>query len=448
MYFAVAFLVFCTACSVLAFTRHPIYGIYFYLAATYVFPPGRWWGYVFGETRWSLIAAVVTVLAVLLNRGRLIEKPMWLTNAPALAFAMYTAWMWLQFPWVLDSDTHLRGSSQYAKYLISFWVFYRIIDTKDRVRDALFGHVIGCTLLGIFAFFTGRNLGDRLDGVGGPGMDDSNTLGMYFATGAIVALGLILTQSGWRRWLSLACCAIIMEGLVLTNTRGAFLGLVAGGIVLMVFKAKVHRRLFWILAVVGLIGVASIIDQKFIDRMWSIEKVATDTQEADESARSRLVVMQAQLQMFLDYPLGSGHRGTETLSSRYLESQWLTKDPAGGGARSSHNTFMTTLVEQGFPGAMIFLWLTLWTPLAMLRLRRLESTHGDPNLTTLSASIVGALTVVFVAGNTADFLLAEVQFWLFAILVSIMHFADADKGRVNPQRISTAPNRKLGRDSQ
>jgi len=193
---------------------------------------------------------------------------------------------------------------------------------------------------------------------------------------------------------------------------------------LALYKAKTHRRLFWSLAVVGLLGFALIIDQKFIDRMWTIQDVASESEEADPSARGRVVLLQAQLRMFVDHPMGTGHRGTEALSTRYLDKRWLSSHRFDEErARSSHNTFMTTLVEQGIPGAALFVWLTLWTLLALLRMRGLEMQHGDPNITTLAATIVSALAVIFVTGNTADFLLAEVQFWLFATLVSILQFA-------------------------
>ncbi len=435
MYFAAAFLIFCVACSVLAFVRHPIYGFYFYLASIYVFPPSRWWGYLFGGTRWSLIAAGVTVFAVLLHRGKLQPKPVWLSTVPAIILAMYTAWMWLQYPWALDLQEHVSGSSQFAKYLIAFWFVYRIVDTKERVRDVLLANLLGCALLGILAFEAGRADG-RLDGVGGPGMDDANTLGMYFAASAIIGLGLLLTERGWRRWLSFGCIVIIMEGLVLTNTRGAVLALFAGGLVVTMFKAKTHRRLFWSLAVVGLIGFASIVDEKFISRMWTSRDVASESEDADTSARSRLVVAQAQLQMFLDHPMGTGHRGTAALSARYLDERWLVTDDSGS-ARASHNTFLTTLVEQGIPGAILYIWLTCWTLLAMVRLKRLDAHHGDPNLTTLAGTVGGALAVVFVAGNTADFLLAEIQYWLFATLVSILQFAAL--GRTGEQSVASGP---------
>lgn len=435
---AALFLAFSLVCTVLAFRRHPIYSFYFYLATIYVFPPGRWWGYLFGGTRWSLIAAAVVLLAVAFHRGKLQPKPHWLTSPPAIIAMLYTAWMWLQFPLALDIDEHMKGSTQFFKYTIAFWFVYRIVDSKERVSDVLLAHVLGCTLLGFYAITTGRD-GDRLDGVGGPGMDDSNTLGMYFSTGAIVALGLILAHQGWRRWLSLGCAVVILQGLVLTNTRGAFLALVGGGLVLAMFKSRQHRRLFWGLAVVGLIGMFSIMDDKFIERMYTIQDATSESEEADPSARSRVIVAEAQVRMFFDHPMGTGHRGTAALSARYVDDRWLTTDMTGERARSSHNTFLSTLVEQGVPGGLLFIWATLWTVAAMLRLKRLDAQHGDARLTTLGGAICGALAAVFVAGNTADFLMAEVQFWLFATLVSCLQFATAPSRAVQPEPAAGVP---------
>ena len=63
---AAAFVVFCLFCSAMAFIRHPIFGLYFYLASIYVHPPSRWWGYMLPDLRWALLSAGVTVLAVAL----------------------------------------------------------------------------------------------------------------------------------------------------------------------------------------------------------------------------------------------------------------------------------------------------------------------------------------------------------------------------------------------
>jgi O-antigen ligase len=338
---------------------------------------------------------------------------------------LYVIWMWIQNAWALNPEVHLRGTTQFAKCIIAFWFVYRVVDTPERLRDLLFAHMLGCALLGIFGLAMGRS-GDRLDGVGGPGIDDANTLGMYFATGAIVGLGLFITQRGWRRWVSLACIVLIVDGLVLTNTRGAFVGFVGGMLVFAYVKAKAHRRLFWGLALVGLIGSTVIIDNKFVERMATLTGVLSESVEAvdeDGSIESRIALASAQLEMFRKYRWGTGHRGTEFLSRQYLDEKWLSRNPNGElGERSSHNTFLTALVEQGIPGAILFAWLALWG-VRMTRRLRGPQYQADPGLATLTAATIAALASIFVAGNTADFLLAEVQFWLFAALVSAKMFA-------------------------
>ena len=428
MFYAAAFAILALACTILAFWRHPIYGLYLYLATTYVYPQGRWWGYLLPDLRWALLSAGVTVLAICFNLGKLRAKPIWLANAPAVILTLYCAWMWVQTPWALGVPDHLNGVVTFSKYLLGFWFVYRVVDSADRVRDLLLAHVLGCGLLGVFAQLMGRD-GDRLDGVGGPGIDDANTLGMYLVTGAIIGTGLVLTQRGWRRYLSLACLVVIANGFVLANSRGSFLGLVVGGLVLAVCKARQHRWLFWSFALVGLMGLAVVMDKAFIDRMFTIQDATSQDEDADMSSRSRVEVAKAQLQMFLDYPMGTGHRGTAALSALYLESKWLSLDKSGDqstAARSSHNTFLTTLVEQGVLGALLFIILALWSVGAMLRIRRMRGPAYDPALTTLGASMCGALAVIFAAGNTADYLLAEVQFWLFAALVSMLWLSERD----------------------
>ena len=441
MYFAAAFALFALLCTVLAFRRHPIWGLYFYLATTYVYPPGRWWGALLPDLRWALLSAAVMGLAVLYPNGKLRPKPMWLTNAPAVILFLYAVLMWLETPLAMDAAAHLNGASTFTKILLIFWFIYRMVDSKERVTEVLLAHVLGCGLLGVYAQLTGRD-GDRLDGVGGPGIDDSNTLGMYLVTGALVAVGLVLSQKGWRRYVSLFSLVIITNGFVLANSRGAFLGLVVGGVVLAFSKARQHRRMFWSFVVAALLGLTVLIDQAFIDRMFTIQDVASAAEDADQSARSRWVIAEAQLKMFLDYPLGVGHRGTAALSARYLDEKWLSKDKSGSEApaeRSSHNTFLTTLVEQGVPGALLYVALILWTLGAALRVRRLKGPNSDPALTTMAASMCGALVSVYAAGNTADYLLAEVQFWLLPTLVSVFWLSESPSVVDKPSGATFSP---------
>lgn len=432
MFSALVWLAFCGVSSVWAFTRHPVWGLSFYIATIYVHPPSRWWGSMLPDPRWALLSALITMMAIVYHRERLARKPLWIANAPVILFGAYVFWMCVQILWALDLESHINGIVRLVKYLLAFWFIYRVIETKQMLKHVMAAHALGCGLLGIFAHFTPRQEG-RLDGVGGPGIDDANTLGMYLATGAIVCMGLFLAQQGWRRWMWLVVMALIGEGFVLANSRGAFLGLAAGGMIVAVCKAREHRRMFWALAAAGLVGFASIVDPVFVERMFTIGDVAKENdEEAEMSARSRVVIFEAQLRMAAEYPHGSGYRGTVVLSPNYIDREWLTVAKGGDestAARASHNTFLTTLVEQGLPGAIIFITLVLWTLARVLRIRHLNARGADPEVTTLAAACCGALVVVFVAGVAADYLMAEVQFWLFAALVSALQLSEASTGR-------------------
>jgi hypothetical protein len=420
---ALAYLVFCAACTLLAFMRHPVWGFYFYLASFYVHPPSRWWSTMLPDLRWSLISATVLVLAVLIHRGRLRAKPVWLSNGPATILFIYAILMWVQCAWALDLETHLEGTIRFSKYMVAFWLVYRLVDSQENLRDIIFANVAGCTLLGIFCQLTGRE-GNRLDGVGGPGLDDANSLGMYLATGFVLGLGLFLSTKGWRRWSSLGMMVLILNGFVLANSRGAFLGIVAGALVLLVAMSRVHKLMFWAVALVGVVGVSMIVDKAFVERMFTIGDVVETNEDADASARSRMAIVEAQLRMAADYPMGVGFRGTGTLSARYLDRRWLARSSAGEddpeAGRTSHNTLMTTLVEQGVAGLLLFLTLVGWLLAAAWRVRSMNKRGVDPGLVTLGAALCGALMVVIVAGSATDYLMAEVQFWLFAALVSTL----------------------------
>jgi hypothetical protein len=54
----------------------------------------------------------------------------------------------------------------------------------------------------------------------------------------------------------------------------------------------------------------------------------------------------------------------------------------------------------------------------VFRSRRFSRSDRDPELATLVAALIGAIVVVLVSGMSGDNLTKEVQFWLYALLVS------------------------------
>jgi hypothetical protein len=414
-----AFTAFFLGLLAMALKRHPVFGLYAYLAVFYVHPPSRWWSSMLPDLRWSLLAGVVTLLAVYIHRDKLAKAPPWIANGAAACIAGYCGWMWVQNAWALDGPGHYAASVQYTKYVVAFYFCYRILDTPARLRDFLLVHLAGCAYLGLQAFLSSNFTGGRLNGVGGPGIDDANTLGMFLATGVVAGAALALSQSGWRRNVTFAGLALAMNGLVLTASRGAFVGLIGGGGVVSALHPRRFRGRLVVLSMIALIGFVAVADERFVQRIVSLVAVWERSEDIDMSAESRFEIKAAQWQMFLDFPLGSGHKGTAILSPLYLDDRWLTNARNGEGprGRSSHNTFFTALTEQGVVGALLFTGLVLWVLMAALRIYLLRHRVDDPTQPVIAAGLCGGVMVVLVAGIGTDYLMAEVQFWILAGLV-------------------------------
>jgi O-antigen ligase len=132
--------------------------------------------------------------------------------------------------------------------------------------------------------------------------------------------------------------------------------------------------------------------------------------------------------MFLDHPLGTGHRGTAVLSPMYMDEKWLARSYENGQVvvgRSSHNTFFTTLSEQGVVGVALFSALVVWVMMAGLKVFRLRNRVGDTTLPVIAAGLCGGVAVVLVAGIGTDYLMTEVQFWFLAGLVCALRLLAA-----------------------
>lgn len=406
----------------MALLRHPRYGLYAYVAVFYLHPPSRWWGEFLPDMRWSLLAAFVTLLATWRLRADedAPERSSWASSLGARLLIAYTLWLWLQNLWALDPPENLEASILFTKYVILFYLVYRLVDSTVEMRRFLLLHVIGCFYLGWLAW--GAEFSGRLEGVGGPGIDEANVLAMHLGTAVMCGAMFVLTGP-WRvRWVALAAIPFILNGMVLAGSRGAFLALVAGSLVLVKLKPRSHRKAFYALGVLALVLVGMLANQVFWERMGTIKSGLEDEQEMDTSALSRIVLVEAQIKMALAYPMGTGHRGTAFLSPLYIDEKYMaadTMDGSGPGRRSSHNTFMTTWVEQGFPGAAMFLLICLWSWRSIRRLHRLQR-DGEAEPMAQTAALAAALFSAFVAGMFVDYLKAEVQIWLLALLAAQM----------------------------
>lgn len=400
---------------ILALVRHPIFGLLTYLWAFYNHPPGRWWGDALPSVRWSLIAAIVTFIAtVLMHKPP--DRPAWHANGAARALIAFTAWMWLQMVWAVDPNVHLNGCILFTKYLLLFYAIYQVVNDEATLELFSWGHIIGCFVLGWVAYT--MIVDGRLEAVGGPGIDDANTLGMQFTTGLAFAGFLFMGLSGNHRWIAFGAIPFILNGVILTQSRGAFLGLVGAGLTALYLSPRARRGIVYGAAGLGVILLLILAHDLFWNRVASIWTFQEAQMEA--SANARVAIFGVQWKISGEHPFGAGHRGTETLSPYYIDQEFLTAE----GTRASHNTFMAVLVDQGYPGLLAYLALHIWAGIILLRLRSLDKRGLPEQLGLYRAAIGAALSACFLSGQFSNFLKAEVQIWLLALLVVVAQLSE------------------------
>lgn len=420
----------------LAFVRHPIYGLYTYVAVFYLHPPSRWWGATLPDLRWALFAAAVTLLATLRLPPNKI-RPAWYSTTPARILIIFTIWVWIQNLWAISPDQHLELSILYTKYILLFFLIYRLLETPEQIRDFLMVNLAGCGYLGWVAFTS--PVSGRLEGVGGPGIDEANALAMQLGTAVMIGAMFMLVERKWRLWFCFATMPFVLNGIILSGSRSAFLAIVVSGLLLWYLKPRAHRTLFYGYAFLALILLGMLAHETFWERMGTMKAGVDESQEMDTSAESRIHLIYAQWEMAKAQPFGTGHRGTEVLSPFYLDEKYMsrTHDPNDTGQRSSHNTFMSALVEQGWFGAVLFTWLLLWW-WKMVRAFKRREEHTPPPVAAMSASVSAALGVVFVAGMFVDYLKAEIMIWLLVVGACLLQLESKSEPLKLPSRLRSA----------
>lgn len=178
-------------------------------------------------------------------------------------------------------------------------------------------------------------------------LDHANTAGYIFAMSAPVCVVLAVVEKGWWRGLSLTACATQTVGLVLTFSRGAWLGWIAAMVFLSISLKK--WKLFAVFAVVPLAILLAF--PALQARLLSVIHPSEDL-----AMRERAQRLASAVQLGMDHPvLGVGYgrgRLKESLPS-YLKGTLLENSPV----LHTHNVYVELFAETGAIGLLAFLWL-------------------------------------------------------------------------------------------
>jgi O-antigen ligase len=412
---ALGFLVAFGAGCLLAFVRHPIFGLLTYVGVFYVHPPSRWWGQgLLLDVRWALIAAGVTLLALLIRRPTISVVPL-LRNGAFMTFVALIVWIAVQSFWAIDRQAHADLLEFYVKFALVIVMICRSVETAQHLRWLLWAHVLGCFYLGFLAYTAFG--GGRLDGVGGPGIDEANAAALQMLTGIFVAGSLLLMNKWSLRFVLLAIVPFMLNGVITTVSRSAFLAGMIGGAVYMLFAPRNYRAVIGLLATLAVVLFLNLSHESYWERIGTIKHRGEEIVGVDTGG-GRLEIMEAQLRMARSRPLGCGHMCTTVLSPSYLDARFL----AAGESRASHNTFLTMLVDHGIPGAVFYIAMLVWAIRQLRELHKLSTSTDDVDRSMVL--LLPAVAAVFASITIGDLFVQypklEVRVWFAAILL-LMH---------------------------
>lgn len=424
--FALLFLVVFASGVIATLTYSGASAFFLYQIVYFLNPDNRWWSAQIPGISYSFVASLLMLAAVLLNYRNYTEISPWSRQPIFKWMIMLLALYYVVGFYALRPEDHSQFSFNYFKLIVIVMVAYKLVNTQRLLDMALWSYVIGATYIGYVATIQGRNSQARVEGIGMPDAPDANDTAAALVPAAAILLYFFWMGSKKVKLICLVCGGLVANGLVLINSRGAFLGTVVGaGIYLMYmvfsrYRAKGQRSVAIFTVVVGLAGGLYVADDTFWQRMSTLQNVEAQ----DESGSGRVNYWLAALDMARDRPLGVGVNGYNQLSTVYMGSEIL----GDSTFKSVHSLWMQGLTEVGWLGLGVFILMLL----ALFRLSRKAKRWLVDNeqysdyfkLLALEAALLGYL----VAGSFINRFRAEILYWMIVLLAIAVNVYFLQKG--------------------
>ncbi len=317
----------------------PFWGIllYYWLA---VLRPQYMWNWALPvELRWSLIAAVVVVLSVVLNLDRVVDRTR--INLISVLIVVYAVLLGVSVITAYDTVTAQIWGIEYYKILLMALIATMVIQHAWQVKAialmvALMLGYVGWEMNMLYL------VDGRLDIFHhGYGNLDNNGAGLLMSIGIMFAYCFAVTSRHiWQRAFFWFLGVLMLHAMLMSYSRGAMLAAIVGAVWLLIHHRP--RLKAGMIAIVLCFVVSVLAGKEIRERFMSM----TD-HETDYSGQSRLASWQAGWKLSWDRPLvGQGIRN----SNQYM--YYYGADKAG---RTIHNQYLQIAADSGIPAACVYL---------------------------------------------------------------------------------------------
>ncbi len=380
----------------------PFYGICIYFAVNIIRPEMLFWGSGTGNRIFSVVF-LSTGLGFLWHR----PNPRSMTGCREFWLLL---WVWLAVVVsLLLTEYSLEPMAWYfSNELLKLWLLgclvLGLVYQKDQLvlaQNIMLACVTVLALWGIDQHFRGN---ERLEGLGGASYGDSNGVAAVAVLYFPIALNNFLTtREKKRKAVWLVSTVLIAVLIIFTQSRGGLVGLVVS-VAYLAFRTRKKKTLIIVCVLATLVG-SPFLAKEYTER---IATITTADEERDLSSGSRLVLWQAGLLMFSDYPVfGVGLLNFAKAKAPYKQHLAGKVDPdlldySFRGYKVGHGTYFTQLMAEG--GVLLtvpYLWLIGGFLVGAVRIRKRKGHSGDSSLLDLlagmEAGVVGhCLSILFI----------------------------------------------------
>jgi len=290
----------------------------------------------------------------------------------------------------LLSLVHGTGFQYVIGRYIAYAVFLPFVVVAVRSQEDL-GRVLKWLVLSYVAVFPYAvrqmlRFGERL----GVGVYEANYLATILVLLVPVAFAFAsLQRVSSRRWLWIGAGVTLVVMIVLTGSRGGFLGLIAAGVLFVYRRRGLGAAAAVMLLLV--IGVLALPTELSTRAMATLSGDTTQLPaELEASNRAHVGLFWAALRMISDSPiLGVGPLNFKDLSTLYTGLEQ---------ANMAHNMFLEIAAEMGLPVLAVFVVLLGSAFSALGRTTRLRGGPAAAELATWAEGLRSGLTGYVVAG--------------------------------------------------
>jgi O-antigen ligase len=412
---AIFYLIIYSAGLFKALAGKPVWGLYTYFLCFYFHAPTQWWGQSLPNVRWALLAALVTLVALLIHppkRGfRFFEFK------ENILISVLGAYIVLQSTFALNPQIHAEYTFLFLKFILFIFLVQNTVWTRTDITRLIWANLFG----GAFLAYLGMSMhnGGRLEGIGTPGMESANQLGQHFAL--LIFMGGYLLLSKFRPshiYVVFTLCLCLMA-MFLTESRAVLASVAATAVLAIIFVPRGSAKKFGVFAVLALFAGSLLMGPQIIERFSSMKKDDLGGSQ-DTSADSRMIIIDAQIEMSKNrLLLGYGHRGTLLLSPMYIPQEYHAQ---GTGHRASHNLFMSMLVDHGLFGLIVYFSIVILCVSRIFMVKRKPEGVSLPMqeeyalLGHIQTGLILALCCYIISGMGSNNKKLEGDIWMFAMV--------------------------------